>query len=130
MTTAIKAAMPRGAVVGQLGFGWFADMIGRRKIYGVELAIVIFATLAQSLSAPGSYWPSPCVFSTVLTSWKHFCRGSVWVLSSVFSLARLKSNCGAATATVAHPGGSNKVEESCSPPRYDLGMASQIVRRL
>jgi MFS family permease len=107
VTTAIKAATPGGAVVGQLGLRWFADMIGRRKIYGVELAIIILATLARSLSAPGSYWPSPCVFSTVLTRWKHFCRGSVWVLSSVFSLARLKSNCAAATATVAHPGDSN-----------------------
>jgi MFS transporter, PHS family, inorganic phosphate transporter len=54
VTTAIKAATSGGAVVGQLGFGWLADMIGRRKMYGVELAIIILATLGQSLSAPSS----------------------------------------------------------------------------
>jgi PHS family inorganic phosphate transporter-like MFS transporter len=51
VTTAIKAATSGGAVVGQFGFGWLADMIGRRKMYGVELAIIILATLGQSLSA-------------------------------------------------------------------------------
>jgi len=54
VNTAIKAATSGGAVVGQLGFGWLADMIGRRKMYGVELAIIILATLGQSLSAPSS----------------------------------------------------------------------------
>ncbi|KAL2065536.1 hypothetical protein VTL71DRAFT_3206 [Oculimacula yallundae] len=52
VNTAIKAATSGGAVVGQLGFGWLADVVGRRKMYGVELAIIITATLAQSLSAP------------------------------------------------------------------------------
>jgi PHS family inorganic phosphate transporter-like MFS transporter len=54
VTTAIKAATSGGAVVGQFGFGWLADMIGRRKMYGVELAIIILATLGQSLSAPST----------------------------------------------------------------------------
>jgi MFS family permease len=53
VNTAVKAATSAGAVVGQLGFGWLADVIGRRKMYGVELAIIILATLAQSLAAPG-----------------------------------------------------------------------------
>ncbi|CZT04794.1 related to high-affinity phosphate permease, phosphate-repressible [Rhynchosporium graminicola] len=52
VNTAIKAATSGGAVVGQLGFGWLADKVGRRKMYGVELAIIITATLAQSLAAP------------------------------------------------------------------------------
>ncbi|KAB8298697.1 hypothetical protein EYC80_000872 [Monilinia laxa] len=51
INTAIKAATSGGAVVGQVGFGWLADLIGRRKMYGVELAIIILSTLAQSLSA-------------------------------------------------------------------------------
>ncbi|RFU33679.1 hypothetical protein B7463_g2704, partial [Scytalidium lignicola] len=50
--TAIKAATSGGAVIGQVGFGWLSDIIGRRKMYGVELAIIVFATLAQSLAAP------------------------------------------------------------------------------
>lgn len=51
INTAIKAATSAGAVIGQVGFGWLADSIGRRKMYGVELAIIILATLAQTLSA-------------------------------------------------------------------------------
>ena len=46
VNTAIKAATSGGAVVGQMGFGWLADVVGRRKMYGIEL------TLAQSLAAP------------------------------------------------------------------------------
>ncbi|KAK5172818.1 acid phosphatase pho5 [Saxophila tyrrhenica] len=49
--TAIKVATSGGTVLGQLGFGWLADMVGRKKMYGLELIIIIFATLAQSLSA-------------------------------------------------------------------------------
>ncbi|KAI9881192.1 MAG: acid phosphatase pho5 [Pleopsidium flavum] len=49
--TAIKVATSGGTVIGQVGFGWLADMVGRKKMYGLELIIIIFATLAQSLSA-------------------------------------------------------------------------------
>ncbi|KAF8851199.1 phosphate permease [Acephala macrosclerotiorum] len=52
VNTAIKAATSGGAVIGQLGFGWLADAVGRRKMYGVELAIIVAATLAQALAAP------------------------------------------------------------------------------
>ena len=84
MTTATKAATSGGAVAGQLEFGWLADMIDRRKMHGVELTIILLATLAWPLSAPRSYSTSPCVFSTVLTSWKHFCRR--FCLGSVLGL--------------------------------------------
>ncbi|QSZ33421.1 hypothetical protein DSL72_004989 [Monilinia vaccinii-corymbosi] len=50
--TAIKVATSIGTVIGQLGFGWLADVVGRKKMYGAELMIIIFATLAQSLSSP------------------------------------------------------------------------------
>jgi MFS transporter, PHS family, inorganic phosphate transporter len=47
--TGIKVATSGGTVIGQLGFGALADLIGRKKMYGVELIIIIVATLAQSL---------------------------------------------------------------------------------
>lgn len=50
--TAIKVATSGGTVLGQLGFGYLADVVGRKKMYGLELIIIIFATLAQALSAP------------------------------------------------------------------------------
>jgi PHS family inorganic phosphate transporter-like MFS transporter len=50
--TAIKVATSGGTVIGQLGFGFLADIVGRKKMYGLELIIIIFATLAQALTAP------------------------------------------------------------------------------
>jgi MFS transporter, PHS family, inorganic phosphate transporter len=66
VNTALKAATSGGAVVGQIGFGWLADVIGRRKMYGVELAIIILATLAQSLAAPSA----AVTMTGLLTFWR------------------------------------------------------------
>ena len=49
--TAIKVATSGGTVIGQLGFGYLADVVGRKRMYGLELILIIFATLAQSLTA-------------------------------------------------------------------------------
>ncbi|RPA87788.1 phosphate permease [Ascobolus immersus RN42] len=50
--TAIKVSTSVGTIVGQLGFGWAADVVGRKKMYGLELMVIIFATFAQALSGP------------------------------------------------------------------------------
>ncbi|KAF2477288.1 phosphate permease [Lindgomyces ingoldianus] len=47
--TAIKVATSAGAIIGQVIFGFLADLLGRKRMYGVELMIIISATLAQSL---------------------------------------------------------------------------------
>ena len=52
LQSAIRSATSGGALVGMIGFGWLADVLGRKRIYGVELIILIFATLGQSLSSP------------------------------------------------------------------------------
>lgn len=49
--TAIKVATSGGTVIGQVGFGILADLVGRKKMYGLELILIIFATLAQALSS-------------------------------------------------------------------------------
>lgn len=49
--SAIKLSTSAGTVVGQLGFGALADIVGRKKMYGFELIIIIFATLAQALTS-------------------------------------------------------------------------------
>ena len=52
--TAIKVATSGGTVLGQVGFGWLADLVGRKKMYGLELILIIFCTLAQALSSDSS----------------------------------------------------------------------------
>ncbi|KZV74354.1 phosphate transporter [Peniophora sp. CONT] len=49
----IKVATPIGNIVGQLLFGWLADVVGRKRMYGIELMIIIFCTFAQALSSSG-----------------------------------------------------------------------------
>lgn len=49
--TAIKLATSAGTVIGQLGFGALADIVGRKRMYGLELMVIIFATLAQALTS-------------------------------------------------------------------------------
>jgi PHS family inorganic phosphate transporter-like MFS transporter len=49
--TAIKVATSGGTVIGQLFFGWLADRIGRRRMYGIELMIIILSVLAQALAS-------------------------------------------------------------------------------
>ncbi|KAG2107597.1 phosphate transporter [Suillus cothurnatus] len=49
----VKVATPVGNLVGQLVFGWLADLVG----HGIELMIMITATFAQALAGPGpSIW--------------------------------------------------------------------------
>ncbi|KAI8075169.1 phosphate:H+ symporter [Gongronella butleri] len=48
--TAIKVSCSAGTVVGQLLFGWLADRVGRKRMYGVELIIIIIGTIGQTLA--------------------------------------------------------------------------------
>ncbi|OBA22181.1 phosphate permease [Metschnikowia bicuspidata var. bicuspidata NRRL YB-4993] len=45
--TLIKVSTSVGTVIGQLGFGFLADVVGRKKIYGLELIVMIAATIFQ-----------------------------------------------------------------------------------
>jgi PHS family inorganic phosphate transporter-like MFS transporter len=49
----VKVATPVGTLVGQLLFGWLADVVGRKRMYGIELMIIIIACFAQALSGQG-----------------------------------------------------------------------------
>ncbi|KAL0136591.1 phosphate:H+ symporter [Mucor lusitanicus] len=59
--TAIKVSCSVGTVVGQLAFGYLADRVGRKRMYGVELMIIIIGTVGQALAGNGpaaSFWVS------------------------------------------------------------------------
>ncbi|ODV62118.1 phosphate transporter PHO84 [Ascoidea rubescens DSM 1968] len=48
-STLLKVSTSVGTVIGQLGFGTLADLVGRKKIYGTELIIMIVGTVFQCL---------------------------------------------------------------------------------
>ena len=82
----IKVATPVGTFVGQLFFGWLADVVGRKRMYGVELILsershrhvvfgglgflpplpVIVATFGQTIAGHG---PGVNIFG-VLICWR------------------------------------------------------------
>lgn len=47
----IKAGANIGSVIGQFTFGYLADAMGRKAVYGKELMVIIFATI-MCISAP------------------------------------------------------------------------------
>ncbi|KAI0749605.1 phosphate transporter [Daedaleopsis nitida] len=46
----IKVATPVGTIFGQLLFGWLADVYGRKRMYGIEMMLIIVASFGQALS--------------------------------------------------------------------------------
>ncbi|KZT56711.1 putative inorganic phosphate transporter [Calocera cornea HHB12733] len=64
----IKVATPVGTLVGQLLFGWLADLLGRKRMYGVELMIIIVATFGQALSAQGDH--TAVTITGVIVVWR------------------------------------------------------------
>jgi PHS family inorganic phosphate transporter-like MFS transporter len=66
VSQALKASTSGGIVIGQLLFGWLADVFGRRRMYGVELGIIVVATLASALVAPSQAMS----FTGLMTFWR------------------------------------------------------------
>ncbi|KAH8756824.1 phosphate transporter [Hyaloscypha finlandica] len=50
----LRCAILIGAALGQLSFGFLADLYGRRNMYGFELLIMIFAILGLATSSNGA----------------------------------------------------------------------------
>lgn len=55
--TSIKTAMMcstlAGTMIGQIAFGFAADVLGRRKMYGMELVVIIVGTMLLLMSSRG-----------------------------------------------------------------------------
>jgi len=49
----LKVSGSIGTLIGQLGFGWLADQLGRKKMYGIELMIIIVATVGSAVCGQG-----------------------------------------------------------------------------
>lgn len=67
---ALKASTSAGIIIGQILFGWLADYLGRRKMYGVELGIILVATMNFALASP-----SQSINSTALLTFHRIIMG-------------------------------------------------------
>jgi len=118
----VKVATPVGTLVGQLLFGWLADVLGRKKMYGFELMLIIVTTFAQALSATG---PSVDVIG-VLVVWRFLMGvgvGGDYPLSAVISseFASTRSRGRLMTAVFAFQGWGQLGKLTC----YLLGLFSE-----
>ncbi|RDW70888.1 uncharacterized protein DSM5745_08399 [Aspergillus mulundensis] len=69
-SVALSIATLGGAMVGQVLFGVAADIWGRRKMYGLELVVLIFTTLGVALSSTGA--ESSMSIVGLLIFWRFF----------------------------------------------------------
>lgn len=51
--TGLRIAILLGAMIGQIGAGFLADIYGRRKVYGWELLLLLAATWGVVMSSRG-----------------------------------------------------------------------------
>lgn len=80
----LKASTSVGTIIGQLGFGTFADIVGRKKVYGLELILMIVTAVLQCMIGA-----SPAVNFVVILSILRVCMGigigGDYPLSSIIS---------------------------------------------
>jgi MFS family permease len=70
-----------GSIAGQLLFGWLGDRYGRTRLYGIELAIVIFSTIGVA-SVSGGYLSNMSILAW-LSVWR-FVMGVIFWLLTIF----------------------------------------------
>lgn len=50
VSAAVNGVALCGTLAGQLFFGWLGDKLGRKKVYGLTLVLMVFSSLASGLS--------------------------------------------------------------------------------
>ncbi|EOD52934.1 putative phosphate:h+ symporter protein [Neofusicoccum parvum UCRNP2] len=144
--TSIKVSTSAGTVVGQVGFGILADIVGRKKMYGLELIMIIFATLAQALSAPsqsmsivgllvfwrvlmgigiGGDYPLSSIITSefATTKWRGAMMGSVFAMQGFGQF-------GAAIIALIVTAGFKESLESATSPSTCTGVCSLAVDKM
>ncbi|KAF9528076.1 phosphate transporter [Crepidotus variabilis] len=64
----IKLGTPLGNLFGQITFGWLADVVGRKRMYGFELIIIIVSTFGQAVAGNS---PGVNIYA-LLFAWRFF----------------------------------------------------------
>ncbi|XP_057546984.1 probable inorganic phosphate transporter 1-3 [Amaranthus tricolor] len=65
VSAAVNGVALCGTLAGQLFFGWLGDKLGRKKVYGLTLVLMVFSSLASGLSfghTPKSVMTTLCFF--------------------------------------------------------------------
>lgn len=57
----VKAGANIGSVIGQFTFGYLADALGRKAVYGKELMLIIIATILCLTTPTGTLSPNSCL---------------------------------------------------------------------
>ncbi|KAF5371016.1 hypothetical protein D9615_010016 [Tricholomella constricta] len=57
----MKAGANIGSVIGQFAFGYAADALGRKAVYGKELMVIILATILTMTTPTGTLSPDHCL---------------------------------------------------------------------
>ncbi|KAJ8703257.1 hypothetical protein PTI98_001895 [Pleurotus ostreatus] len=57
----VKAGANIGSVIGQFAFGYAADALGRKAVYGKELMLIIVATILTLTTPTGTLSPDGCL---------------------------------------------------------------------
>ncbi|KAG6807989.1 hypothetical protein H0H92_005797 [Tricholoma furcatifolium] len=57
----LKAGANIGSVIGQFAFGYAADALGRKAVYGKELMLIILATILTMTTPTGTLSPNDCL---------------------------------------------------------------------
>lgn len=63
--TLLKVSTSVGTVIGQFGFGLMGDIVGRKAIYGLELIVMIAATIIQCCLGSSPAISFPAIFATM-----------------------------------------------------------------
>lgn len=63
--TLLKVSTSVGTVIGQVGFGCAADILGRKAIYGLELIVMICATIIQCCLGSSPAISFPAILATL-----------------------------------------------------------------
>ncbi|EGX88172.1 phosphate:H+ symporter [Cordyceps militaris CM01] len=68
ISQSLKASTSAGIVIGMILFGWLADTYGRRRMYGIELGVVIFTIFSCAIASesPSMSGPGVLIFWRVL----------------------------------------------------------------
>ncbi|TVU07359.1 hypothetical protein EJB05_47410, partial [Eragrostis curvula] len=81
VSVAVNSVALFGTVIGQIFFGWLGDRMGRKRIYGITLKLMVLCSLASGLSF---HHNSKCVIGTLcfFRFWLGFGIGGDYPLSA------------------------------------------------